>query len=187
MSVLSDVQINGDLSIISPVPWNLPAAETTVSSAVVYGDLQARVKNFFSQKVWDNGSPNWTDNRIGDQTTAQYNTINHPVKVTNKGAIYGKWAIIFTSNTAFQVVEEKLGIIQTGSTTTDLSPMNPQAGAPYFTLKAAGWGSGWAVGNAIRFSTDGCLAPVWICRTVLSGQGTETNDDFTLQIRGDAD
>ena len=154
---------------------------------MVYGDLQARVKNFFSQKVWDNGSPNWTDNRIGDHTTAQYNTINHPVKVTNKGAIYGKWAIIFTSNTAFQVVEEKLGIIQTGSTTTDLSPMNPQADAPYFTLKAAGWGSGWAVGNAIRFSTDGCLAPVWICRTVLSGQGTETNDDFTLQIRGDAD
>ncbi|WP_209278696.1 hypothetical protein [Thalassotalea sp. G20_0] len=52
MSVLSDVQINGDLSIISPVPWDLPASETTVSSAVVYGDLQARVKNFFSQKVF---------------------------------------------------------------------------------------------------------------------------------------
>ena len=104
MSVLSDVQINGDLSIIAPVPWNLPATETTVSSAVVYGDLQARVKNFFSQKVWDNGIPNWTDNRIGDQTTAQYNTVNFPVLVTNKGAIYGKWAIIFTSGSAFQAV-----------------------------------------------------------------------------------
>ncbi len=187
MSVLSDVQINGDLSIISPVPWDLPETETTVSSAVVYGDLQARVKNFFSQKVWDNGDPNWTDHREGDQTTAQYNTINYPVEVTNKGAIYGKWSIIFTSSTAFQVVEEKLGIIATGSTTTDTAPMNPEAGVPYFTLKADGWGSGWAVGNAIRFNTDGCLAPVWICRTVLSGQGTETNDDFTLQIRGDAD
>ncbi|USE38066.1 hypothetical protein [Endozoicomonas sp. SCSIO W0465] len=187
MSVLSDVQINGDLSIISPVPWDLPASETSVSSAVVYGDLQARVKNFFSQKVWDNGDPNWTDYREGDQTTAQYNTINYPVEVTNKGAIYGKWAIIFTSSTAFQIVEEKLGIIATGSTTTDTAPINPEAGVPYFTLKADGWGSGWATGNAIRFNTDGCLAPVWICRTVLSGQGTETNDDFTLQIRGDAD
>ena len=187
MSVLSDVQINGDLSIISPVPWDLPAGETSVSSAVVYGDLQARVKNFFSQKVWDNGDPNWTDYREGDQTTAQFNTINYPVEVTNKGAIYGKWAIIFTSSTAFQIVEEKLGIIATGSTATDTAPINPEAGVPYFTLKADGWGSGWATGNAIRFNTDGCLAPVWICRTVLSGQGTETNDDFTLQIRGDAD
>ncbi|WP_299735390.1 hypothetical protein [uncultured Endozoicomonas sp.] len=187
MSVLSDVQINGDLSIIAPVPWNLPAAETTVSSAVVYGDMQARVKNFFSQKVWTSGDPNWTDYSIGDQTTAQYNTINYPVETTNKGAIYGKWAIIFTSSTAFQVVEEKLGIIGTGSTATDTIPVNPLAGVPYFTIKADGWGSGWATGNAVRFNTDGCLASVWVCRTVLSGQGTETSDDFTLQIRGDAD
>ncbi len=187
MSVVNDVQINGDLSIIAPVPWNLPAQTTTVSSAVVYGDIQARVHHFFSQKVWDNGNPNWTDSRIGDQTTAQYNTVNFPVLVTNKGAIYGKWAIIFTSGSAFQVVEEKLGIITTGTTAADTAPINPQSGVPYFTLKADGWGSGWAVGNAIRFNTDGCLAPVWICRTVLAGQGTETNDDFTLQIRGDAD
>ena len=130
MSVLSDVQINGDLSVISPVPWDLPASETTVSSAVVYGDLQARVKNFFSQKVWDNGDPNWTDNREGDQTTAQYNTINYPVEVTNKGAIYGKWALIFTSTTGFQIVEEKLGIIANGSTTTDSAPINPETGVP---------------------------------------------------------
>ncbi len=187
MSVLSDVQINGDISIISPVPWDLPASETTVSSAVVYGDLQARVKNFFSQKVWDNGNPNWTDNRIGDQTTAQYNTINYPVEVTNKGAIYGKWAIIFTSGSAFQMVEEKLGIIATGNTIADAAPLNPETGVPFFTIRADGWGTGWAAGNAIRFNTDGCLAPIWICRTVLAGQGTETNDDFTLQIRGDAD
>ena len=145
------------------------------------------MKNFFSQKAWDNGDPNWTDIREGDQTTAQYNTINYPVEVTNKGAIYGKWALIFTSSTAFQVVEEKPGIIANGSTTTDSAPINPETGVPYFTLRADGWGAGWAVGNAIRFNTDGCLAPVWICRTVLSGQGTETNDDFTLQIRGDAD
>ena len=29
MSVVNDVQINGDLSIIAPVPWDLPANETT--------------------------------------------------------------------------------------------------------------------------------------------------------------
>ena len=187
MSVLSDVQINGDLSVISPVPWDLPASETRISSAVVYGDMKARVRNFFSQKVWDNGSPNWTDLRIGDQTTAQYNEVNYPVEVTNNGAIYGKWSIIFTSSTAFQVVEQSLGIIANGTTSGDLAPINPETGAPYFTLRSAGWGSGWSTGNVVRFNTEGCLAPIWICRTVLAGQGTESNDDFTLQIRGDAD
>ena len=119
----------------------------------------------------------------GDSTTAQYNTINYPVEVTNKGAIYGKWALIFTSATSFQV----LGIIASGNTAADTTPNNPENGVPYFTIKSEGWGSGWAVGNVVRFNTDGLLAPVWICRTVLAGQGTVTNDKFTLQIRGDAD
>ena len=77
MSVVSDVQINGDLSIIAPVPWDLPATETTVSSAIVYGDMQARVHHFYTQKVWDSGNPNWTDIRDEDNTTAQYNRINY--------------------------------------------------------------------------------------------------------------
>ena len=187
MSVVSDAQINGELSIIAPVPWDLPAGETTISSAVVYGDLQARVHNFFSQKVWDSGNPNWTDERNEDNTTAKYNTVNYPIQVANKGAIYGKWAIIFTSGTAFKVVEEKLGIIDTGTTGTNTAPINPETGTPYFSILADGWGVGWSPGNVVRFNTDGCLAPVWICRTVLSGQGTETDDRFTLQIRGDAD
>ena len=139
------------------------------------------------------GSLQLTAVRIDNgDTTAQYNTINYSVEVTNKGAIYGKWALIFTSSTSFQVVEEKLGIIATGNTATgntaaDTAPNNPENGVPYFTINSEGWGSGWAVGNVVRFNTDGLLAPVWICRTVLAGQGTETNDRFTLQIRGDAD
>ena len=187
MTVVSDARINGELAIIAPVPWDLPADATTVSSAVVYGDLQARSYNFFSQKVWDSGDPNWSDQRIGENTTAQYNTVNYPLEVTNKGAIQGKWALIFTSTGSYQVVEQKLGIIATGSIAEDMSPVNPENGAPYFTLRATGWGTGWTAGNVVRFDTEGCLAPLWICRTVLAGQGTEKNDRFTLQIRGDAD
>ena len=187
MSVVNDVQISGELSIIAPVPWDLPAKETTISSAVVYGDLQARVKNFYTQKVWDTGAPNWSDLPLGDQTTAQYNRINYPLICHNKGAIYGRWALIFTSATTFNIVEEKLGIIGESTTTVDTVPVNPENGSPYFVIKADGWGGGWAVGNAVRFNTDGCLAPVWMCRTVLSGQGTVAEDAFSLQIRGDAD
>ena len=94
---------------------------------------------------------------------------------------------MFTSASQFQVVEEKLGVVSTGSTSQDCAPINPETGQPYFTIRAAGWGSGWAAGNAVRFNTDSCLGPLWMARTVLSGQGTVDDDQFKIQIRGDAD
>ena len=77
--------------------------------------------------------------------------------------------------------------IATGTTAADCVPINPQTGTPYFTIRKEGWGTGWAAANAVRFNTDSALGPVWIARTVLSGQGTVEDDEFRLQIRGDAD
>lgn len=187
MTMCSEVQITGTLGLSAPVPWDLPSGETKVSSAVAWGDLQARLFKWFTQKTWNSGAPNWTDSPVGDATTSNYNSLNYPQVVTNKGAIAGRWAIVFTSATVFQVVEEQLGIIATGSTAEDCSPINPATGVPYFTIRAAGWGAGWAAGNAARFNTDSCLGPLWIVRTVLSGQGTVEDDNFRIQIRGDAD
>ncbi|SFL23753.1 hypothetical protein [Azotobacter beijerinckii] len=187
MAVCSEVQISGALGIGAPLPWDLPAGETQVSSAVAWGDLQARLHTWYTQKTWNSGAPNWTDSPSGESTTSNYNSLNYPPVVTNKGAIAGKWALVFTGTTTFNVVEEKLGVISTGTTGSDCAPINPATGAPYFTILAAGWGSGWAAGNAVRFNTDSCLGPLWIVRTVLSGQGTVEDDQFKLQIRGDAD
>ena len=57
----------------------------------------------------------------------------------------------------------------------------------FWEIGGKGWGTGWAAGNAVRFNTDACLGPMWVVRTVLSGQGTVEDDQFKLQIRGDAD
>ena len=187
MALCTEVQIGGTLGLSAPLPWDLPAGATRVSSAVAWGDLQARLYRWFTQKTWNSGAPNWTDSPSGDATTSNYNSLNYPPVVTNKGAIAGKWALVFVSATQFQVVEEKLGVITTGTTGSDCAPLNPATGAPYFTILAAGWGSGWAAGNAVRFNTDACLGPLWIVRTVLSGQGTVEDDQFRIQIRGDAD
>ena len=82
---------------------------------------------------------------------------------------------------------QNVGIIGTGNTTTLLEPLNPNTGQPYFTLDQNGWGTGWSAGNVLRFNTEGCLAPLWLARTVLSGLGTVDDDSVTAQIRGDAD
>lgn len=187
MTVCTEVQITGALSFGSPLPWDLPAAETKVSSAVTWGDLQARVYRWFTQQTWNQGAPNWTDTQQGNSTTAQYNQLNYQIEITNSGAIAGKWAIVFTNATTFNVVEQQLGVIGTGTTGADCSPINPATGVPYFVIRAAGWGGGWAAGNAVRFNTDACLGPMWVVRTVVSGQGTVDDDKFKLQIRGDAD
>jgi hypothetical protein len=186
MSVINDVQITGDLSFIAPVAHTFPV-DSIISSAKVWGDINSRVFDFFTQKTWNSGSPNWTGDRIGDDTTANYNIVDNPVEFANNGAITEKWALVFTSSTTFNVVGETLGVIATGNTGTDVAPVNGNTGNPYFVMRAAGFGSGWAAGNAIRFNTEGCLAPLWIARTVLSGSSTEDDDQFVLQVRGDAD
>lgn len=187
MTVCTEVQITGAVSFGSPLPWDLPADETKVSSAVTWGDLQARLYRWFTQQTWNQGAPNWGDTPQGNSTTAQYNQLNYPPIITNIGAIAGRWALVFTSATAFNVVEEKLGVIAGGTITSDLAPINPATGSPYFTIRREGWGTGWAAGNAVRFNTDACLGPMWVVRTVLSGQGTVEDDRLRLQIRGDAD
>ncbi|EIU7184418.1 hypothetical protein F6S41_31140, partial [Pseudomonas aeruginosa] len=61
MTLCTEVQVNGELGISSPLPWDLPAGETLASSALSWGDLQARLHHWFTQRTWDIGSPNWTD------------------------------------------------------------------------------------------------------------------------------
>lgn len=187
MTMCTEVQITGELAFSAPLPWDLPAGEAYVSSAVTWGDLQARVHTWFTQQTWSTGAPNWTDLPIGNTTTAQYNSLAYPPIITNRGAVDGRWALVFTSSTAFQVVEQQLGVIATGNITTDCSPVNPLTGEPFFLIRWQGWGSGWAAGNAVRFNTDSALGPLWCIRTVISGQGTVDDDQFELQVRGDAD
>lgn len=186
MAMCNEVQITGALGISSPLPWDLPQG-ASVSSAVAWGDLQARVHTWFTQQTWSQGAPNWSDAPQGNTTTAQYNSLGYPPIITNAGAIDGRWALVFTSASAFNVVEEKLGVISSGNTGTDCAPINPLTGMPYFTIRKEGWGSGWGSANAVRFNTDSALGPLWCIRTVISGQGTVDDDAFKLQIRGDAD
>lgn len=182
--LVTDVQINGQLAFASALTHDYPVAGTYVSSALVYGDIAARVTNMFDQGTW---TGKWSDERIGDGCVANYNVVNFPFVVTNRGAIAERWMIRFTSPTTFDVIGENVGVIATGATTNTCAPINPATGVPYFTIQKEGWGSGWATGNILRFNTLAANPHIWFCRTTLSGPVTEPDDQFTVQIRGDAD
>lgn len=180
--LLSDVQINGTVQFTPALTHDYPAG-SYVSSALLHGDMQAMVTNLFDQATWSGA---WSDLLIGSQANAQYDDINYPVEVLNESAVTERWRLSFTSATAYQVVGENLGVIATGTTATDCAPINPITGDPYFVIRAAGFGAGWATGNQIRFNTIGAAAPIWVIRTLLAG-ATREGDVFELEGRGDVD
>lgn len=183
MALISDAQINGSLSLVSQLTHDYPAG-SFVSSALIVGDMRARVSMLFDQATWDS---TFKDVLVGSAATPTYNDVLAPIVVTNSGALTERWAIRFTNTTTFDVIGEHVGQIATGNTTSDLAPLNPASGAPYFSLKAIGWGSGWAAGNVLRMNTIGALFPVWIARTIQQGPATAQDDSFTVLVRGDID
>ena len=184
MRLLTDVQIDGTLKLIEPIEHGYDTDYTYVSSALLMGDLYASVYNVFDQKNW---TGDWSDSRIGDPCTANYDLIHYPIETTNRGSIAERWAIIFTSSTDFKVVGENVGEIATGNISQDCAPINPATNTPYFVIRASGWGSGWGTNNVLRFNTTAAHYPIWFVRTVLIGDATAEDDNFRIQIRGDAD
>ena len=52
------------------------------------------------------GNNTWADEAIGGGISANYNDALYPITVTNKGAIQERWALVFTSASAFRVIGE---------------------------------------------------------------------------------
>lgn len=184
MGLVRDVKINGQITFTKPLTHDYDHADTIVGSALVIGDMQARYTNKFVQSTWSN---TWSNESIGVAISANYNDTLYPIEITNKGGIQERWAIVFTSNADYRVIGEYSGQITTGNITTDLAPINPVTGEPYFVIKKAGWGSGWANGNVLRFNTIAANYPIWVIRTVKQSEPTLLSDSFQIMLRGDKD
>ena len=187
MAVIRDVQINGDITFTRALTHDYPLTDpptSFVSSALIAGDLFARVPVIFDQATW-NGA--WKDVQEGSAATATFNQTQYPITVTNRGAITERWVVRFTNTVSFEVIGENVGVIATGEVSTTCAPTNPATGVPYFQIPALGWGNGWAAGNVLRFNTIGAQFPVWVVRTVQQGPESVAHDAFTLLIRGDVD
>lgn len=185
MGLCSDAQINGQLTVTRPLTHTFPVPGSHVSSALIIGDMQGRYTNLFEQTSW---SGVWQDTVIGSPPTASYNDRDFPIGVSNAGVVQERWALIFTSTTQVRVVGETVGqVAEAQSIANVIAPNNPATGEPYFTVSPGGWGTGWAIGNVLRFNIIASNFPVWIARTIQQGPATEESDSFCVQIRGDID
>lgn len=179
--LVTDAQITGLLTFSRALTHDFPEG-SYVSSALIMGDLQARIFNVFSQTSWTGV---WSDTLIGTEPIGQFNHNLYPITTTNLGSLQERWAFIFTTTTTFRIVGEGSGQIGTGSIDADCEPVNPRTGEPYFSINHLGWGGGWAAGNVVRMNSAGANYPVWIARSVLQGPETVDSDYFQLDIRGD--
>ncbi|MEO5378687.1 MAG: LamG domain-containing protein [Magnetococcus sp. DMHC-6] len=185
---------NEDMALVTGVAGNTVTLSTsithdyttaaTASSALLIGDLQAKMGIYFDQATW---SGTWSDTLSGSAATGEYDFVNYPLTLTNKGCVSDRWAVKFTSATAFELHSQRKGLITTGTTSTTLAPNNPDTGVPYFSISSAGWSGGWSYGNAVRFNTIDAAAPFWVARVIQSGASGVVSDQANIQLRGDED
>jgi hypothetical protein len=180
-----DVQINGTLSLSRALSHEFPVPGSYVSGALVAGNLKARVSGLWDQATWDGVT--WVDYLVGSAATASYNDTVAPIAVTNAGAITQRWALRFTSSSTFDVIGENVGNLGNYSINADCAPVNPISGQPYFTIRATGWGLGWAAGNTVRINTVGAMYSYAAVRTVQPSAAAGTDFKFELLVRGDVD
>lgn len=186
-SLLLDVQPNGDLTLAIALQQAYPAGESYVSSYLPQGDRYASWDNLFTQQTWDSANPNWGHTPVGTGILAAYNAIDYPPEVNNEGTVDDEWLFKFTSQTTYDVISRDRGLISSGTTTTDLTLVNPNTGTPYLVLRKEGWSAGWVTGNVLRLTTISALAPIWLLRCVSIGVATHPDDQFEYMQYGDGD
>lgn len=170
---------NDTLELSSPL-LNSYAAGSRVSSLVTLGDLQAQVGTVFSQQTWTRV---FSDTIIGNPIGSTYNQSLGTITVSNEGAETERWALVFTTATDFKLIGETLGQIASGAIGTNFSPLNPISSQPYFTIPAAGWGTGWQAGNVLRLNTIGARGPFWAARCISPG-AAEATDGAEIEFMG---
>lgn len=190
LRLVTDVQIDGTLTLSRPLSHNFPADDALACACLIHGDRRARVSAVWDQASWVNSA--WEDAINGSPATATLNTIDFPITVTNEGCDTDRWLLRWTSTTAVELISEKRGLVWAGSfpayvsgDPADIAPINPRTrtlvdgvyvgGVPYMTIPQRANGGGWSIGNIVRINTVGAIADFWVAQSV--GQSEEPAGD----------
>lgn len=179
LRLVTDVQINGTLSLARPLSHEFPANESLVAACLIHGDRRARVSAVWDQASWDSV---WRDSLSGSAATATLNTIDFPITVTNEGCDTDRWVFRCTNSAsnAWELISEKRGLVWSGTyapyvsgPAVDVAPINPRTrdaeglnGVPYLTIPQQANGGGWSTGNVVRINTVGAIVDFWIARSI---------------------
>jgi len=182
---IAEVRIDGRIKLTQPIGYAFDT-DAVLSTALRSGDRFARVSRVYDQFSWTGTT--WLDGLDPEKgpASATYNYNGYPIEVDNRGAITERWALrIGASGTTFTLTGQHLGQIASGTINEDFAPVNVAAGAPYFTLRASGWGSGWVAGNTIFIDTIGAEFQIAAVRCTQPGTPIGASDSAWFVQRGD--
>jgi hypothetical protein len=179
-----DVDLSGLITFERPLSHDYPAG-AYVSKALPLGNMLVSVPVAFTQATWTSV---WSDTRIGNEPIMQYQSALFPIELVNDGAVTDSWVMVMASTTNYNCYSEGLGKVNATpvSINTDYSPGNPLTGKAYFTVRAGFLGQGGNIGECFRFDTVGANRGVWPIVTVLPGSSLTSNDQFQVQVIGNA-
>lgn len=184
MLLITGITQAGVITTSLPVSHDFPTTGTYVSSALLIGNMSARLIAPFDQQTWTGV---WSDALIGNATLANYNNTLYPIQVNNLGTQQDRWAILFQTATTFIVIGELSGVIAVGNINEDCAPLNHSTNAPFFLIDYRGWGAGWSAGYVMRFNTIAANYPIDLVRSIQQGEPTVMTDNFKLIVRGNAE
>lgn len=177
--------IGHQLQLLTPLSRSYPTG-SSVSSVFLLGDLQAASKDERTSSYWADDFDVNKDGNAGN-ASGNINTTQYPIELSNAGAIKQKWAIVFTSSTAFKVIGNTVGIIYQGDISVDLAPTNHRVAAPFFIIRKQAFGAGLDPGEAFLFETTAGSKPIMLSRAVSPGHTNIVNDQSTLAFFGNSD
>jgi hypothetical protein len=159
------------------------------SGNVVTIDLEDQVANSFDVADTYAGGCIYLDELITSfaswvETSASgtYNETTYPPLLYNDGTEYDIFTLTFSNATTFVCSGVYNGSVGTGTTASDFSPINPNTGQPFFTIRALGWGGSWTAGDKIVFITNPSAMALWLKEIVPSGAGVENYNLLAVGI-----
>lgn len=141
-------------------------------------DVVARVSAQFTQQAW---TKVWSDGIIGNPASSVY---GGAIAVANAGAETDRWAVVFSDAASFTVYSEQLGLVGSGTTASDFSPLNPDTNAAFFTLAASAWAPGIPVGTTLRFNIEGACPPVWVLQSIAPSAPSAATTRAVVRLHG---
>lgn len=167
-----------ELRLLTGLKFSYPQG-ALVASVQVLGDLGALAFDGRSQSAWNN---DFAQN--GAAGSSSLNFAQHPIVLNNKGAINQRWAVVFSSTSAFTVFGETVGSVGSGDTLNDFAPINALHNEPFFVLPSAALAGGLQPGECYLFETKAAAKPIMLSRAISPGHSNIEFDSSTLAFRG---
>jgi hypothetical protein len=170
-----------------PVTFVVTAAPT--QSYVAYNgttELNSRISTVYEPSDVAASSSSWTENQVAG--SGNYDEGVYPLILDNIGTIYDTWTLTFTDAANVTVVGLLTGSLGSFPIASDISIDNTDwgTGKKYFTLYAAGWGTGWLATDNITFITSPAAVPMWERRDVEINATSVANNRVVHVSTGEA-